>query len=244
MAPLFRRKDPVATENPVSEAPAMPEYPLGEKPCTRAGCEKHTGNPCAYVDRRARRCETAWCEDHRSIIGGAPYCPRHAGIMTALLASSRKGHLPDIDNRAPSLANWVGNDIDEKMREAMGSIQSSDEGETLVVDPIAYVYSGFDQSHRWERAWKIVNHTGVKIKVAVDVDESKDYVVRLRVGQKTVNQVIPPWVGHHEKREWTDPATDQRERTEFYGEVCGQLSEAILATHRDFTDRPYYGSNA
>ena len=240
MSPFWRKQDSVGSPPPpVAGPPPEPEYPPGNQPCTRVGCPNHNANECSYVDRRARRCETAWCPEHRTIISGAPYCPRHAGIMRALLASSRKGHLPDIDNRAPSLANWVGNDIDQQMRSAMEQARDG-EGETLIVDPIGYIYAVHDQAHRWERAWKLANHTGLTLKAAIDVDEEQDGVVRLRVGQRTVNHVVPPWVGHHQQHELVSPEVDASEREAFYRAVIEQLSNAVAEERAGQGQRPYF----
>jgi hypothetical protein len=163
--------------------------------------------------------------------------------MRALLASSRKGHLPDIDNRAPSLANWIGNDIDARMRSVVEKLILREDGEQLIIDPVGYIYNLSDKSHRWERSWKIANHTGVGGKAAIDVDEAKDSVVRLRVGQRTVNEVIPPWVGHHEKRELVPPSADEAERIAFYNAICDQLTNALMAERQGQSERPYFGSN-
>jgi len=235
--PAQARQEP---DLPVAPAPA---FPAGNKPCTRQGCTNQTGNECSYVDRRARRCETAWCPEHRSVISDGLYCPRHAGIMKALLASSRKGHLPDIDNRAPSLANWTGNDIDERMRSVVEKLMQAEDGEQLIVDPVGYIYGIADKSHRWERSWKVANHTGVTLKAAIDVDEDKDSVVRLRVGQRTLNEIVPPWVEHHQKRELVSPERDDSERGAFYTSVCDQLTEALMSERRGQTERPYFGTN-
>jgi hypothetical protein len=260
MSPLWHRKEsaPQQPEQP-GEAPDLalaedqqtpappvvpePEFPPGDKPCTRQGCTNQNGNNCSYVDRRARKCETSWCPEHRNVISDGIYCPRHAGIMKALLASSRKGHLPDIDNRAPSLANWIGNDIDERMRSVVEKLIIPDEGEQLIIDPVGYLYGMADKSHRWERSWKIANHTGVTIKAAIDVDEAKDNAVRLRVGQRTINEVVPPWVEHHEKRELVAPERDESERSAFYTALCDQLTEALMIERRGQSQRPYFGSN-
>jgi hypothetical protein len=260
MSPLWHRKESAleqpeqagdapaaapaeALQTPDPPVPPVPQFPPGNKPCTRQDCSNQNGNDCSYVDRRARRCETAWCPEHRSVISDGLYCPRHAGIMKALLASARKGHLPDIDNRAPSLSNWIGNDIDERMRSVVEKLTQPEDGEQLIVDPVGYIYGMADKSHRWERSWKIANHTGVTLKAAIDVDESRDGVVRLRVGQRTINEVVPPWVEHHQKQELIPPERDDAERSAFYSAICDQLTEALTNERRVQSDRPYFGAN-
>lgn len=177
------------------------------------------------------------------MVGGLAYCPRHAGIMTALSLSPQKGHLPELDNRAPSLANWVGNDLDGGIRELLKRALISADAETIIVEPVGYVNTVHDHGHRWERAWKLANHTGVTLKVAVDVDESNDTLVRIRVGQTTVTRVVPPWVERNSRRQQVEANTDARERAEFYNDLLRQVSEAIALYRQSTLDRPYIGGD-
>ena len=241
--PLFRRgsKDSTAAAQPAEAVQAA--LPHGTEACMNGGCERQDGVVCSYQDRRGRHCSTTWCPDHYRMVGGNPFCPRHAGIMTALALSPQKGHLPDLDNRAPSLANWVGNDLDGGIRELLRRVINEADSETIIVEPVGYVYTVHDKGHRWERAWKLANHTGVTLKVAVDVDESDDSLVRVRVGQNTVTQSVPPWVERNVKRERVDADTDSRERAEFYSQMLQVIGEAVARDRMLASDRPYIGAD-
>jgi hypothetical protein len=238
--PLFRRgsKESAAEAQPAEATQAA--LPRGTDSCMNGGCSRQDGVVCSYQDRRGRHCTTTWCPDHYRMVGGNPFCPRHAGIMTALALSPQKGHLPDLDNRAPSLANWVGNDLDGGIRELLRRVLNEADSETIIVEPVGYVYTVHDKAHRWERAWKLANHTGVTLKIAVDVDEANDASVRVRVGQQTVTQATPPWVEHHQRRERVEPATDARERSEFYASLLTMVTTAV-GDQRHVALRPYIG---
>src|SRR5258708_23995145 len=89
-----------------------PPPPTGSLPCHDRGCGRSNAVPCAYKDRRRRACDTAWCPDHYAVVGGVPYCRRHAGVVRALAAQPPELRLnPDVGNRAASLCEWIGNDL-------------------------------------------------------------------------------------------------------------------------------------
>ncbi len=238
--PLFRRgKGRVEVHSTGSADPELAAIPTGNAACLAVGCPNHNATQCRYMDRRGRRCETNWCPDHVRMVGGQPYCPRHAGIMTALSLSPKKGHLPDIDNRAPSLANWVGNDMDAGIRKILREVINEHDAETIIVEPVGYVFTVHDKGHRWERAWKLANHTGVTLKVSIDVDEANDAVVRIRVGQQGIVSSVPPWVEHHRRRERVTPETDASERRDFYSQLFRTVADAVATQRNVKLDRPY-----
>jgi hypothetical protein len=185
-------------------------------------CGRADGVLCAYVDSRGRSCATDWCPDHVLTIDGLPYCRRHAGIVATLGTSAEAEHLPDVDNRAHSLANWVGNDLDEGIRGMLGQALRGDE--TLVVEPILYVFTVF-RTHLWERSWKLVNPGGGVLKVSVDVDEANDAEVRMRLGKRTIMSAVPPWI----ERRYNPHrfANDAQSRREFYALLLSSVQEAV-----------------
>jgi len=235
--PLFRRSGKSSPE--IAVVPG----PIGDAPCQNGGCPNHTGVVCSYLDRRGRHCTTTWCPDHYRLVGGLAYCPRHAGIMTALSLSPQKGHLPELDNRAPSLANWVGTDLDGGIRDLLRQVIKAADGETIIVEPVGYVYTVHDHTHRWERAWKLANHTGVTLKISVDVDETNDSLVRIRVGQQTITRVVPPWVERNSRHQHVEAQTDVRERSDFYGALLRQIADAVGQQRQVAMQRPYIGSD-
>ncbi len=195
--------------------------------CLAVGCSSADVTACHYVDGRGRRCETYWCPEHVRSVASQPYCPRHAGIVMALNLSARKGHRPDIDNRAPSLANWIGNDMDLGLRKILREVLDRHDAETIVVEPICYVFRAGNREHAWERTWTLANHAGITLRISIGVVESADAVVRVRVGERTLEEVVPPWVEHHRRREGLDPHTDLQERREFYIHLFDVIGEAV-----------------
>src|SRR5438105_7619744 len=109
----------IPAQRPPDEQPVSPAMiALGELPCTERGCTAVTGLECEYVDRRSRRCRTAWCPVHRLVVRDRVYCRRHAGVVEAVPTGvlDAQTPLPDLDNRAPSLVNWVTNEVDGEVR--------------------------------------------------------------------------------------------------------------------------------
>ena len=100
--------------SPASTAPTVARFPVteGDLPCRARGCANHNGVLCHYIDRRGRRCDTAWCPNHWATVGGIVYCRRHAGTIAAIGYFDHPAGMPDVDNRAPSLVNWVARDLD------------------------------------------------------------------------------------------------------------------------------------
>src|SRR5579863_1437905 len=97
---------PPPPEPPPLLPPTPPVVSGDADRCSYQGCPAAAIAPCSYVDRRQRPCPTAWCSDHQHIAFGASYCRRHAGIIEAVGMDHAHVPLPDLDNRAPSLANW------------------------------------------------------------------------------------------------------------------------------------------
>ncbi len=204
---IFRRRSATATlERPVAATGVA---------CTAPGCQNLTAVPCAYRDRRGRACETAFCPDHGIVVAGARYCKRHGGTVRALggHAADPLSH-PDVDNRAPSLVNWVANDLDAPTREILGRLARS--GERVLSDDEVTLLHDQNRQPRWERSWRLVDHTGVIVKITVIVDEEDDAVVRVRVGSDDVVRAMPPWIERRLRGLETTPELDASQRRIFY----------------------------
>jgi hypothetical protein len=167
---------------------------VGALPCSDSGCHETTAVPCAYVDRRGRKCGTAFCSRHHANIGGKAYCRRHAGVVRALLQSADVDQGPDVDSRAPSLAEWVANDIDGDVRRLLDAVRGSRPDLVLTADPLSVILLGTPRSRCWQRMWKLSDTTGILIKVAVFVDEMHDDEVVVRVDSEVLGRVVPPWI--------------------------------------------------
>jgi len=201
----------------------------GTLPCTTDGCSAMTAIPCEYVDRRTRQCRTAWCPRHRVIVEGHLYCRRHAGVVSALPVadSTLVTPLPDIDNRAPSLVAWVARQLDGDVWRLLLQELDADGGE-LIADPVVLVFAGVDRVRAWERAWKLVTHTGISRRVSLMVEEAHDDEVAVKIGANIVDRVAPPWITERRGVEPPDAETDRREREGFNQRILDAIERGLL----------------
>jgi hypothetical protein len=214
--PLFRRSNRPGSAEPEEQvSPAMEA--LGELPCTQQGCTATTGIECEYVDRRMRRCRTAWCPLHRVVVHHHVYCRRHAGVVAAVptdLLNSRSP-LPDLENRAPSLVNWVANEVDGQVRRLLLQELDATGGGELVCDPTTLVFVGIDRRRGWERAWKLIGRDASVGRVSLLVEEDADTEVAVKVGFNVVDRLVPPWIAQRGDASGSTPADDRRARDRF-----------------------------
>jgi hypothetical protein len=225
--PFWRRGRP-AEERP--EPPSARPI-VGTLPCSERGCTNDTGESCGYVDRRARACGTAWCPDHQSVVGGTVYCRRHAGVVGAL-GGEQQAAMPDLENRAPSLVNWVARDVEEVIREIVAGHGAELGTDRLIADPVRLVFLGPERLRVWERSWKLVAHTGWSLRVSLEVDEARDTEVAVRVGRNVVVRMTPPWIAARMRGERLDDGTDAALRDAFYRELTASVAGAVDAELR------------
>ncbi len=209
---------------PPASAAATPV--VGTLPCSERDCPNQTGEPCGYVDRRSRACGTAWCPDHQSIVAGVVYCRRHAGVVGAL-NTTEQAIMPDLENRAPSLVNWVGRDVEQVIRDLVTGYRDRLGTERMIADPVHLVFLGPERARVWERSWKLVDHTGWSLRVALEVDEVRDTEVAVRVGRNVVARMTPPWIEARQRGELVSVEDDAAHRAEFYRGIAAQVASAI-----------------
>lgn len=230
---LFKKGS--ATADEVATAPAVFALPPGTLPCNERGCGLQTGIACAYVDRRRRGCDTAWCPDHVSVVHGRPYCRRHAGTVRAMgSAADDPLAMPDVDNRAPSLTNWVAKDLDAFIEQQLLAVarpheQFVREGDVKII---------FDRlrNRRFERSWKLIDHTGLVIQVTLYVTESDDATVCLKVGAHLIAQGVPPWIERRRRGQQVSAEVDAAERRLFYEFLQGHITQGLQRA-RSMDDR-------
>jgi hypothetical protein len=235
MTQLFRRNRP--DEGAQTPAPAPAEAPVPAItsstgiPCKLAGCTNDTAQPCAYRDGRGRACAAAYCPEHGVSTEGKFYCRRHAGVLRAVGAQlTPQGGLPDVDNRAPSLVSWIARDLDETVRRLLSGVAGP--GESVIADETVHVARDFNRKARWEQSWRLVDHTGLILKVTIQVFEENDSLVRVHVGSGVIADGVPPWIVRRTTD--SDVATDLEHRQRFYK----WLDESIfLAVDRFRTER-------
>jgi hypothetical protein len=210
-------------------SPPIARFPTteGDLPCRARGCLNDNGVLCHYIDRRGRRCDTAWCPHHWATVGGIVYCRRHAGTIAAIGYFDHPSGMPDVDNRAPSLVNWVGRDLDAFVAATL--VQSATQGETFVREPVVSTHADRSGGRRYERGWKLVDHTGLRLVVAVFVVEGEETTVRVRVGSGVIAEGVPPWIERHRRGVEVTEETDRSQRALFYAFFQKHIVAAVRA---------------
>jgi hypothetical protein len=207
--------------------------------CSVPGCSNGNAQPCAYRDRRGRLCQVASCLDHGVTLYGVPYCRRHGSTVQAIgeLASDPNGR-PDLNDRTPSLVNWISRDLDQHIRTLLEA--TAREGEKVLVDDAVRLSRDNNRNLRWERSWRLVEHTGLVLKVTIHVSEENDALVRINVGSEMVADGIPPWIARRRMGEDVDVAIDIAQRKLFYQYLEEAVANAV-AEFRAGSDRPHAG---
>ena len=224
-------------EPPMTPLPPAVVTGLG---CAAAGCGSRDGRQCSYVDRHGRRCPTVWCPEHGLEAEGAPACRRHVGVLTCLSdgLGGAVASPPDLDNRVPSLAVFVGAALEERVLAVLGEARRRNPEFVIGGEALVGPVSG-GGVRRWARVWTLLAHTGKVCSVTVEVDEARPEVVSVRVGGEIVAEGVPPWMAR--LANGTGPAdqvTDQAEREAFYDRLAAPVPQAVAREVRMWTLPP------
>lgn len=204
--------------------------------CHARGCVNDNAARCSYVDRRGRLCNGLYCPAHREQIEGSVYCRRHAGTVRALGDDGRSRFgLPDLDNRGPSLVNWIASDIDDRVRALLDQVARP--GERVLVDDEVILAYDHERRPRWERSWKLVETTGLVLKVSIQVDEREDPLVTVRVGHEMVAKGVPPWIARRKQGHEVPDSVDRSQRQLFYRFLQENITTAVHRL-RERADHP------
>jgi hypothetical protein len=196
-------------------------------PCSMRRCTSTNAKPCAYRDRRERSCPTAFCTAHSVSVGGATYCRRHAGTVQAIgELAKHPGGLPDLTDRAPALINWIARDLDKNIRTLLA--RTVRPGESVIVDDTVRLKHDHWRQARWERSWRIVEHTGPVLAVTVHMAEDDESRVHVRVGAEMVADSVPPWIARRSQGVEVEAAIDISQRQLFYQMLEDNISAAIV----------------
>ncbi len=181
-------------------------------------------------------CPLTFCADHGVVIEGVPYCRRHASTVQAIgaLASDPNGR-PDINDRTPSLVNWISRELDGHIRAQLQA--AARPGESVVADDAVHLTRDSHRSLRWERSWRLVEHTGLVLRISINVSEENDALVRINVGSDMVADGIPPWIARRRMGEDVDVAVDIAQRQLFYQFLQERIAKAVAEFRGG--DRPY-----
>ena len=200
--------------------------PVGTLQCSERGCREATAILCSYHDRRGRNCDTAFCREHWSMVGGVVYCRRHAGTVVALGDSTQTGAFPELENRGPSLVSWIANDLTHDVEAILR--KAARHRETVKTETELAVV--FDSKHqrRWERSWKLMEPTGITVKVAVSVsEEGDDALVDVRVGSNVIARGVPPWIARRRAGLTVAPGVDSAQRELYHRFFIDHISEEV-----------------
>lgn len=214
---IFRRQHAATLEAPIVAGTAL---------CDARGCANYNAVQCGYRDRRGRACTASFCPSHHVKVGDSVYCRRHANTVTALGERGQDPNaLPDLDDRGPSLVHWIANDLDESIRGVL--TRASRDGESVIAEPEVALAHDANRRGRWERCWKLVESTGVVIKVTIHVSEEDDSLVHVRVGTEMVADGVPPWIAQRREGHEMTASVDESQRRLFYRFLEENITAAV-----------------
>src|SRR5579863_543046 len=192
--------------------------------CVTRGCCSTDATQCEYRDRYGARCYLAGCAIHSVVRANRRYCRRHASTLDATAAPDGYPRVaPRLHERGPSLVNWVASDLDADIRALL--TRHRRRTESVVADAQVRFVRYHNRHERWERSWRIVDHTGLVVKVTIWVDNSGDEaVIHARVGELLVAETVPPWIADRRAGETTSGAIDIARRRRFYEELLAAIA--------------------
>jgi hypothetical protein len=169
-----------------------PETAAGNQPCSALRCSSLVGMPCCYVDRRGRRCKTAWCPADRSVVDGKIYCALHAHAMQAIEWEFGAASHPDVDSRTVPILQWISSAAADEVIATL-NVFCALNGEMLVAEPVRRRFNPVSHSRVWEKQWKTLSPTSVTIRVCISSDEDRPTEIRIQVNGHDVNVMPPPF---------------------------------------------------
>jgi hypothetical protein len=170
-----------------------------------------------------------WCRQHLVAVESETYCRRHAGIVRALAKHTLDAvEPPDIDNRAPSLAEWVGNELDNDIKELLAEIKAGHDAWATSADPLNLRLAGVPRTRAWERRWSITDSTGVILSVIIRVQEEKDDEVLAVVGAEVVDRHTPPWIENRGRRPPVPANIAANHRQGFHAALVRSITGAAM----------------
>jgi hypothetical protein len=193
--------------------------------CTEGTCSSGAATRCSYVDRRQRECGTAWCREHQQIVFGTVLCRRHARTVSAVGPMWASRVLPDLDNRAPSLANWVCSQLDRPIRELLARYFGS---RTLSVSSVGIGVARRDRT--WGTAWKLVSPQGIDLSINVIVRDSDPNTVLIVYDGRLFRALTAPWIEAHQPGTPLGSVTNLAAQQRFVARILKDLEAAVRHT--------------
>ena len=229
--PLLKRRATTETDLVGVPVPSTPGQATSQT-CSEPGCDGPDRVTCDYRDRRGTACPTAWCPQHIVTVGTWHVCRRHARLVQVLSPVEFRPEVPapDLDNRTPSLASYLGDALDSRMRQLLAEVCRTAEGERVEGEPL-YVVTTHDGRRRWAQGWKLFDTTGPLLRIDVEVDERDDPECAIRLNSRIILRCVPPWI---EERRSGGPARApddvEKRRQAFYETLMEQhIRPAVIA---------------
>ncbi len=141
------------------------------------------------------------------------------------LAKNPSG-LPDLSDRGPGLINWIARDLDKDIRTLLA--RTVRPGESVIVDDTVRLKHDHWRQSRWERSWRIVEHTGPVLAVTVQMAADNKSRIHVRVGAEMVADSVPPWIARRSQGVEVEAAIDISQRQLFYQMLEDNISAAIV----------------
>jgi hypothetical protein len=193
----WRRGTTQEPELAPSDAPGAmigdaPDPLVGNQPCSALRCSSLRGRRCSYVDRRGRRCQTAWCPADRTVVKGQVYCALHARAVEGLEWEFGTASHPDLDSRTVPVLQWISSAAADEIIATL-NVFCALHGEMLVAEPVRRHFNPIARSRVWEKQWKTLSPTSVSLRVSIASDEARPTEIRIQVNGHDVNVVPPPW---------------------------------------------------
>jgi len=95
------------------------------------------------------------------VVGRAPYCPRHAGVVRALAhAPEEEREYPDVGNRAPSLCEWMAAALEESVQPLLAHYRAYRPDSSVAPESLTMAPTGTPRVRGWEHRWRLLDHTG------------------------------------------------------------------------------------
>jgi len=177
--------------------------------CSIAGCQKHSTFPCSYRETTGARCGLRRCEDHVEMVGGKPYCHRHAGVVKAL--SDTEGSIlqvkgqPSLNDRAVPLLNLVCEALDPMITTLLSdAVKAHPDVQVARQKTVHEVLSGADRV-AWQSNWGLNTTRGYLLRLAIRVSVAEPPTVQAIVDTKVVFQGVPNWIARRLRNEPPDP---------------------------------------
>jgi hypothetical protein len=117
-------------------------------------------------------------------------------------------------------------ELDARVRAVLRQV-SPHGGAVLVADPVRALPARDRAMRRWQRAWKLVDHSGALKSVAIEVDESDDSVVMAHVDTELIGQGVPPWIERRRQGVSVSALVDAEQRRAFSDAIARSIELVV-----------------